>query len=343
VLTSVWVAARRLALGTTLIVLASAVLLVSDRGRRVTTSPAERLGKTWQIAFVQFSVTSDVEESEEGVRAGLRGSGLVEGKDYRISVRNAQGDMATVSALIDAAVVERADLIVTFSTPTLQAALGRAGRVPVVFTYLASPAAAGAGSDDRNHLPTVTGVYLEPAYEPMIAIMRRLRPGLRSIGTIYVPSEANSVHMHRQLERACKEAGLRLESMPADTSGEIGDAGLALAARQPDAICQIPGNLTAMAFPRILSAADAAHVPIFAFQGSQGRAGAVVTLSRDYHDAGRLSGELAAQIVRGTRPGDLPYQPVSRNHVIVNLTAARRFGITVPADLLAEAAEVVGR
>jgi putative tryptophan/tyrosine transport system substrate-binding protein len=128
-----------------------------------------------------------------------------------------------------------------------------------------------------------------------------------------------------------------------NTSSEVGDASLALAARRPDAICQIPGNLTATAFPTILHAADAARIPIFAFQGTQGRAGAIVTFSRDFHEAGMMSGQLAAKVVRGTKPGDLPYQPVTRNHIIVNLTAARRLGIEVPADVVASAAEVIGR
>ena len=121
----------------------------------------------------------------------------------------------------------------------------------------------------------------------MLDVIRRLKPNLQSIGTLFVPSESNSVYMHARLEQACRKAGIRLESMPANTSSEVGDASLALASRQPDAICQIPGNLTATAFPTILHAADAARLPIFAFQGSQGRAGAVVTLSRDYHEAGR--------------------------------------------------------
>ncbi len=96
-------------------------------------------------------------------------------------------------------IVERADLLVTFSTPTLQVALGRARGVPVVFTYVASPVAAGAGSNDRDHPPTITGVYMEPAYEPMLDVIRRLKPNLQSIGTLFVPSESNSVYMHARL------------------------------------------------------------------------------------------------------------------------------------------------
>ena len=87
--------------------------------------------------------------------------------------------MATVSGLIDAAVSEHADLIVTFSTPTLQAALQRARSVPIVFTYVVDAVAAGAGTSDTDHLPNVTGVYMHAAYEEMLAIIRRIVPAAK--------------------------------------------------------------------------------------------------------------------------------------------------------------------
>ena len=89
-------------------------------------------------------------------------AGLLEGRDYTLSRRNAQGDMATVSALVDAAISERAELLVTFSTPTLR--MRRARNVPVVITYVSSPHADGAGTSDTDHLPNVTGDYMRAAY-----------------------------------------------------------------------------------------------------------------------------------------------------------------------------------
>ena len=196
--------------------------------------------------LIQYNQVQDVEEAEAGVLAGFRESGLVEGRDYVITVRNAQGDMATVSTLIDAALGERADLLVTFSTPTLQAALAaRASTCRSSSPTSSSPHAAGAGKTDTDHLPNVTGVYMAPAYDDMIALIRRVLPSVKSLGTLFVPAEVNSVFNRDLLEAACRKAGLALIDVPANTSSDVPDASLALAARRPDAICQIPGNLTA--------------------------------------------------------------------------------------------------
>ena len=234
---------------------------------------------------------------------GFKAAGLVEGRDIETVVRNAQGDMATVSALVDAAVGDGADLLLTFSTPTLQAAIQRAGKIPIVFTYVASPIAAGAGKTDTDHLPNVTGVYLQASYDEMIQVIRSVVPSVKSVGTLFVPSESNSVFSRDQLAAAVKKAGLAFIDVPANTSSDVPDASLALAARRPDVICQIPGNLTASAYPTLQQAADRARLPIFAFQSAQADGGAVVVLGRDYHEAGMQSATLAVRVMRGERPG----------------------------------------
>ena len=327
-------------------VLATATVVVDGTGvhERVPKSAAPApLGKTWRIDLVQFNQVLDVEEAEEGVRAGLRESGLVEGRDYVTTVRNAQGDMATVNSLIDAAIVERTDLLITFSTPTLQAALQRARNLPVVFNYVASAIAAGAGRSDTDHLPNVTGVYLIPPYPQMLALIREAMPAARTLGTLYVPAESNSVFMRDRLEEDVAKAGLKLISVPANTSSEVPDAALALASKGIDAMCQIPGNLTASAFPSIAQAAQRARLPVFAFQTSQVHAGASLVVARDYRDSGRQAAALAVRVMRGERPAALPFQTTARTRLIVNLDAARRIGFSFPEALLDRAAEVIGR
>lgn len=300
------------------------------------------LGKTWKVEFVQYNQVADVEESQEGVMIGFKEAGLVEGRDYQLVVRNAQGDMATVSALVDAAAGDNADLLVTFSTPTLQAAMQRAGKLPIVFTYVASAFAAGAGRTDTDHLPNVTGVYLQAPFDDMMAVIKSVVPSVRSVGTLFVPSETNSVFCRDQLRDATRKAGLALIDVPANTSSDVPDASLALAARRPDVICQIPGNLTVSAYPTLQQAADRARLPIFAFQTSQAQGGALVVLGRDYHESGRLSGLLAARVMRGERPAELPFESVAKVRIVVNTTTARRLGIRLPPALMARADQVIG-
>jgi len=338
---------KRLSLGLALILLTSSILLLSDISRRnggahTATQKGQLLQKRWRIYFVQFNDVLDVEQADQGVRAGLREGGLAEGRDYVIKTLNAQGDMATVSALIDAAVTDSADLIVTFSTPTLQAAIRRAGSTPVVFAYVSNGLIAGAGKSETDHLPHLTGVNISAANEEMLELIHSWFPGLRRIGTLFVPSEVNMVYQRDLMEQAARKHGFELVSVPVSTATEVADAAAALASRHIDAICQIPGNLTVSAFSSIRDAAQRVHLPIFAFQNGQAREGALVVLARDYRDAGSASGALAVRIMHGENPRNLPIEWYSKTRLVVNLDAARSLHMQLPQDLVQSAKEVIG-
>lgn len=343
-------AIRRISLGVLLIAMASAILLLADWGGRQNATagrssrqPGGAAGRPWRVSFIQLNEVLDVEESERGVRTGFREAGLAEGRDVVITVRNAHGDMPTVSSMVDAALTDSADLLVTFSSPTLQAAIQRARGTPIVFTYVASAVAAGAGPSDTEHLPNVTGVYMPGAYEEVLDLMLAYLPRARRIGTVYVPSEVNTVFHRDQMLKAAAARGVELRVMAANSSTEVADAAMALATSGVDAICQLSGNLTASAFPAIRHAAREAHVPVFAFQSALVHEGALAGVARDYYDGGREAAGLAVRILRGESPASIPFVEFKKTVLMVNLETARELGITTPAAILASAKEIVGR
>ncbi len=326
-----------------------ALLVIDESGRherpRARAVPAvpRPHGGPWQVDIIEYNSVLDVEEARAGVLDGLRKSGLVEGRDYRTRIRNAQGDMPTVSGMVDTALVEGADLLITLSTPTLQAAIRRTESVPIVFTYLASAVAAGAGKSDTDHLPNVTGVYMAADYDGMMNVVRESLPSARRFGTLYVPAEANQVfHRERMLE-ATKKAGYEYISVPANTAVEVPDAAVSLTSMKIDAVVQLPGNLTAAAFPSLAEAARRARLPVFVFQTSQIRQGAVVAVARDYHDGGVQSAMMAARVMRGESPAVIPFERVRGTRLVVNLAAAKAIGITLPSSLVQRATERIGQ
>ena len=323
---------------------ASADILVNETGVRTKAAPRQAAdnksrpaGKKVEGANHRIQQRSRCRRIRSRRARGLTESGLKEGRDYTVDVRNAQGDMATVNSLVDAAITEGADLLITLSTPTLQAALKRAAGKPIVFTYLANAVAAGAGRSDEDHLPNVTGVYNTAAYAEMLELIRQIRPDVRVLGTLFVPAEVNMVYHREQLNEAARKLDFKVVALAANTSADVADAALALTSQRIDVICQIPGNLTAAAFPSIAAAANKAKLPIFAFQSSQARYGAAVVLARDYGDAGREAGLLAARVMRGENPAKIPFIPYSKTKLVLNTKAARHIGLTLPPAVVKKA------
>ena len=344
---------KRLSLGVGLIVLAAVLLLVSDTGSRRDARATARLAnagatgssvpsKIWRVRVLEFVNVTDSEEAKRGVFDGLREARLVEGRDFEQKVLNAQGDLATLNSLVDAAVTDRADLIITLSTPTCQAAMQRAGSTPIVHTFISSPKAAGVGPSDTDHKPNVTGAYGGSDCEGMIELIRQNKTQAKRIGALSTPAESNAVHNYNLLVKAVEAANLKLETVGMNGPTEVSDAALALCGRQVDLLCIPNSNLVASSFPSIAKAGRQAQLPVFGFFSGVAKQGAVVALSRDYYDMGHDAGLIAARVIRGESPAKIPLKESSKNRLLINLDAAKSLGLTIPDELLKRADEVIG-
>jgi ABC-type uncharacterized transport system substrate-binding protein len=306
------------------------------------TGAARRPTRRWKIDLLQFVEVEDSEQAHRGIVDGFHQAGLVDGRDFDLEVRTAQGDMATLPALVDAALTEGTDLLMTLSTPTLQAAIARGRGKPIVFTFCASGIAAGAGKSNQDHLPNVTGVPSESPLQEMIAVARESIPGLKRIGTLTVPSEANSVWNTARLVEIAGAQGLDVVQVAVNAISDVPDAAAALCSNDLDAIIQIGSNLTTSSFSSLSRAADSARIPVFSGLSGDLDKGAAVVVGRDYYDAGRQAAGLAVRIINGESPASIPFQPQQSEQLLLNFDAARAQGMTFPSGLVARADRVIG-
>lgn len=305
----------------------------SSKGLAVSSAPT----KKWKIHLIELVNAPAIEESREGVLSGLREAGLVEGRDYEVRLRNAQGDMSLLSSLIDAALTEHADMVYTITTPALQAAMNKVRDRPVLFALALDPLLIGDSGTHSAHRPNVAGVYDRSPFEDMMIVLRECLPGARTIGTLFTPGEANSLNFRKELEQAATKAGLRVIAVVSGSPGEVPDAATALAQRGIDAVCQINDNLHSAAFPAIVTAARRARIPVFGFSTKQASEGAVLVLSNDHFDGGRESARIAAQVIRGASPAQFPYRGITKTRLIVNQQAAMAVNLQIPEAVLRRA------
>ncbi len=287
------------------------------------------------IDIVQYIETPNAEISQDGVRQGLAQAGMVSDQDFNIRVHSAQGDIPTLISIIDALQSRESDLILTLSTPALQTALRRDRGIPIVFGMVSNPFIVGAGTSDDDHLPTVTGSYLNQPVEEMLDVVRRLFPEAKKLGTLYTPAEINSEFNKDQLAEAAERRGYELETIGIATASDVVDASIALASTRPDVWVQVTDNLIASSFPAVMEAANRQHIPVVTFSPTAAEYGPMVVVARDYFDAGLEAGLLAARALRGESVADIPFQPTTGVRYILNHDVARRFGITFSPELIA--------
>jgi putative ABC transport system substrate-binding protein len=69
--------------------------------------------------------------------------------------------------------------------------------------------------------------------------------------------------------------------------------------------------------------------------------GCLLAYAADLKETARRGAAYVDKILKGTRPGDLPVEQMSRYELTINLITAKALGLTVPSTLLARADQVI--
>jgi ABC-type uncharacterized transport system substrate-binding protein len=297
------------------------------------------------IALIRAADWMGREWSEDAITLGLRESDMEAGRDYEIKISSAQGDLATLPSLIDAAIDAKAQVIVTLQDATLQVAVQRVKSVPVVFNLLSDPFAAGAGTTDTNHLPNITGVYSpgfgDPEQVRRLQLIRQVLPKARRIGVLFSPEEKLSSDFKDRMTKAAQQAGLQVTAAPVSGVGEVGDATRSLCSQKVDAI-ELFGNAAHAGFASLIKVAKECKVPVFSPSPFEVLQGAVASFYPDFQEGGVEAGKIIARVLRGESPASIPFYRLQTTKLIVNPGDAGKMGITVPADVVKQADSVVG-
>ena len=301
---------------------------------------AQHTEKKWQIHVIHHTELSFLDQTLHNVKHGLQNAGFREGRDYDMIVRSAQGDIATVTQLVDAARDAGADVLIPLQDITLQAAIHRTKNIPILFDVVADPFLLGAGTTDDDHLPNVTGVYSIFATDRMIQLIRLCSPRVKSIGVLFNPSEPQSAAYKDKLTAAAADMDITVKAIGINTVAEVPDASLALTAQDIHAIL-IVGMIPSLAFPTIHQTASRQRLPVFDYYDPNAAQGAVAVLSMNFPGGDTPLTNMLVKVLRGTSPRDIPFYRIKKYRLIVNPKAAQRARSSLPASVLQQADEVI--
>ncbi|MEI6810157.1 MAG: ABC transporter substrate-binding protein, partial [bacterium] len=268
-----------------------------------------------------------------GYIEGLRTEGFEVGRNLEVIRRHAAGDIATLATLMQSLESEGLDLIVPMTTPGVAAACSKVKRTPVVFVYTYDPIAAGAGKDFDHHLPNMTGVASFPSIAGTIKVLRELVPGLKTLGSVYNASEANSVRAVREARQMLEPAGIKIEEVTISTTADVVLATQALLARGVEAIWVSGDNTVLQALEGVLGPAGRAKIPVVLNDTEFVDRGAVAAVGISWGDSGRAAGRMAARVLRGEDPAGIPIVNIAEITVVVNRKQAAQIGLTIPSSL----------
>ncbi|MFL5522321.1 MAG: ABC transporter substrate-binding protein [Gemmatimonadales bacterium] len=273
--------------------------------------------------------------------------GHIEGRNLRCVVRVASEDEKRLREQGQELVRLPADVLLTFGATNINLLTGLTRTIPIVCGGTADPIGIGYAKTLRRPGGNVTGLsYGVPEIAQVnVGLMRTLLPGLKRVVCVVdrSPRGREAAGWGRVLaafDAAAGMVGARWEIVPAGTADELEDLVSGL-----DRRTTVAYHNTA---PEVIPYATAAACSIrhrlasFSASGQFAREGALLHYSINHADAHRRIAAIVHVLLRGANPAETPFEVPDRTTCIVNRATAKAIGITLPAEVLARATEIIG-
>lgn len=243
-----------------------------------------------------------------------------------------------------ASLLPEIDLLVVWGTIGAAAAKSMASNLPVVFVSVGAPVDIGLVESLSHPGGNMTGITFEAAsetYGKRLQLLKEILPKLSRIALLGAKGDPNSHFAMTSLENSARSLNVLVTPIEIDLAGDLPNAFDEMRRDRSEAVVVVAGSLTYANSKPIAEMSLANRLPSCHGFRETVVAGGLISLGPDLPALGRQAARLIDEIVKGTRPADIPVEQPTQYITTINLKTAQALGLTMPASLLASADEVI--
>ncbi len=295
--------------------------------------------KTYTIGVVNLSATLD--STLDGFKASLAEAGYVEGQNVTFLYDGAVASANDLDPIFQGLKEKKVDLIFSIGTAaTVQAMKTLEGTdIPVVFGPVVDPVGSGIVADLLKPGGNFTGVQLGNSTPKRLEWLLAMAPNIRRMYVVHNPDDRSSVSALTGLTKAAATFNVELEVREARTPEEI-SAAFGTIPADVEAIFILPATTITAHADEYVKAANEHKLPLSVPTIPTVKAGALMAFGQDNVPLGRQAGRLAAQILGGAKPADLPVETADY-FLAINLQTAKAIGLDIPDEIIRQADTVI--
>jgi putative ABC transport system substrate-binding protein len=278
-----------------------------------------------------------------GFPLGMQELGYLEGRDYGVEDRYADGDSLRLPLLAEELVRINPDVIVASTTAGVLAAKQATASIPIVGANLTNPVELGLAVSEARPGANVTGILfrLEGLTGKLMEIALDLMPGTGKMGVLVDVNNLGNVSQRREIEAAAGKLAVSMAPVDVRSPDEIGAAIQTFVREHASIVVVLGSSMFLSARRQIASFALASRLPtVFNFR-EHVEDGGLISYGVDLRQNFRRCAYFVDKILKGEKPGDLPMEFPTKVELVVNMTTAKAIGVTIPPTLLARADEVI--
>ncbi|MCI6157298.1 MAG: ABC transporter substrate-binding protein [Peptoniphilaceae bacterium] len=297
----------------------------TDSGQGMTSSSGTE--KRIRVGVVQLVQHPALDAATKGFRETLE-------EEFRdrisVDVQNASGDVTNATTIVNGMVSSGVDLILANATASLQAATAATTEIPILGTSITDY---GSALDIKNWTGTVGGnvsgtTDLVPL-DQQAAMVKEWAPEAKKVGILYASSESNSRYQADTIKPFLEKMGYTVSFYTFTDTNDV--TGVTQKAADESDVIYIPTDNTAASNTEaIANIVLPAKVPVIAGDKGIAQGCGVATLSIDYEDLGRITGQMAIRILKGEDISKMPIESATKLEKWVNVKNATALGMQIP-------------
>jgi len=306
---------------------------------------AQPQGKVARIGFLYFGSRQSALDSGryQMFVQGMRELGYIDGTSLLMEARFADGKPENLPALAAELVRLKVDVIVAQGTPSYRALQHATTTIPVVITLTFDPVGDGFAASLARPGGNMTGLALSAADlgPKLLELLKMALPKLSRVAVLLQPG--NPAHPQRviRIMSAAQKSGMQIVLAEAGTTEAI-ESEFAMMTKQHSNAAIILADGFFLTESRLIAAqALKQRLPSISQLREFTEAGTLMSYGANTVDNFRRAATYVDKILKGAKPGDLPFEQASRYHLVINHKTARTLALTIPPTLLRQADEVI--
>ena len=319
--------------------LAAAAALRSLRARAQQGERVRRIG----ILMPYPSGDADGQERVRAFREELRKHGWAAGVNAQFDERWTGDNMDLIRSAATNLVELNPDAILATGGRVIPILMALTRSVPIVVAGGTDPVARGYAESLAHPGRNVTGFATAElsVIGKMLQTLKEIAPQVSRVSMMYNPDNFFAALFGREFESAAGPLGIEPTIAHVHGLADI-ERAVAAAAQQPNGGIFVPGDVTINALADQTVKTIARHrLPAIYYELRFVRSGGLVYYGTDRVDQFRRAASYVDRILRGEKPGDLPYQQPTKYDLVINLKTAKTLGLSIPSKLLFTADEVI--
>jgi putative ABC transport system substrate-binding protein len=297
---------------------------------------------------VLMHTTPDDPESQARITAlaqGLQEAGWVVGRNLRIEVRWASGDIARLRRDAQELVALGSEVLVSGVGPTTQALQSATRTVPILMAQSLDPVGAGMVKNLARPGGNTTG-FTQFEYglsAKWFEILKEVAPRIARIGVVRDAAADGpaGIGQWAVIAAASSPHGVELSpiemSATADTTRSVAE----FANGSNDGLIVVVGSVATVQHKLLVALAAQHKLPAVYPYRFYVEAGGLIYYGPNLTDQYRRAASYVDRILKGEKPGDLPVQAPTKYELAINLKTAKALGLTIPPTMLGRADEVI--